>query len=328
MAQRLATPTRALFSLFKKKLQPVHTAEYKTPEALYSSLAQFESGLTELELLKMPKTLENSFSKKMRRLLRQKDRKVIDVELTLSHTFENYTRNVDELIFGSEEVELETSLEQMAALTAQMVKCDLTAYVRELIPKSESHRTLYERLLERFANIEERIAREIFQGYFGFSRNVSKVAFLEEREYRGDFKFALVSDTAKIETAIEAMYHCALFNQMRDKLSLACELAISTRLNDLSSLSVSRLLFCLASAGRTLKFVEQNFHAIREKVEAYPLELLYYMMVSGIEDGVWFQLLSNKLVLQPTNIHEQAVAQMVQLIRKERFACTIEVQAK
>jgi hypothetical protein len=84
---------------------------------------------------------------------------------------------------------------------------------------------------------------------------------------------------------------------MRDKISLSSELAFVTKFNDLSSLSISRLLFCLANSGRALKFIESNFLEIREKAESYPLEVLYYMMMSGIEDVVWFHMLSNKLVL-------------------------------
>jgi hypothetical protein len=120
------------------------------------------------------------------------------------------------------------------------------------------------------------------------------------------------------------MHNCALFNKMRDKLSLACELAITTRLKELSRESIGKLLFCLASSGRPLKFIEENFQAIRERVEEeHPLELLYYMMMSGLEDGVWFQLISNKLVLAPKNAHEQSIAKMAQIILAERFQCFI-----
>lgn len=115
----------------------------------------------------------------MRRLLRNKENRLIDVEMQLSHTFESYSKNADELIFGSEEVEVETTLQQMATLTNQMVKYDLNAYVKHLLPQAETYRTLYERLLERFLNIEERIGREIYKGYFRFSKKASKVAFLE-----------------------------------------------------------------------------------------------------------------------------------------------------
>ena len=48
----------------------------------------------------MPKTLE-TFGRKFRRLLRQQLKNTIDVEMQLSQTFEAYTRNVDELIFGT-----------------------------------------------------------------------------------------------------------------------------------------------------------------------------------------------------------------------------------
>lgn len=56
-------------------------------------------------------------------------------------------------------MEVETSLSQMASLTQQMVKNDLTNYLKHLVPRPEAHRALYERLSERFVNVEERIAR-------------------------------------------------------------------------------------------------------------------------------------------------------------------------
>lgn len=65
------TKYKHLFSIFKKKVDPLQVSDYKTPEQLFTSLYAFETGLSELELKKMPKTLEN-FSKKMKRLLHQK----------------------------------------------------------------------------------------------------------------------------------------------------------------------------------------------------------------------------------------------------------------
>lgn len=38
-------------------------------------------------------------------------------------------------------------------------------------------------------------------------------------------------------------------------------------------------------------------------MEECPLELLYYMMATGLEDAVWFEMLSNKLVITPKNAH-------------------------
>lgn len=65
------TKYKHLFSIFKKKVDPLQVSDYKTPEKLFTSLYTFETGLSELELKKMPKTLDN-FSKKMKRLLHQK----------------------------------------------------------------------------------------------------------------------------------------------------------------------------------------------------------------------------------------------------------------
>ena len=79
---------------------------------------------------------------------------------------------------------------------------DLTGYVKCLIPQVESHFSLYERLLERFVKLQERIGRQIFKGFFRFSQKVSKIAFLEERQYKGDFKFELTDDMEKLEKGI------------------------------------------------------------------------------------------------------------------------------
>jgi hypothetical protein len=145
----------------------------------------------------MPKMLE-AFSRRFRRLLKQQPTLTIDVPLKLSHTYESYTRNVDELTFGTEEMEVPTSLEQMVELTAQMARHDLNPYLNSLLLAPQAHSTLHLRMAERFINIEERISREVFKGYFGFSRTVSKVAFLEEREYRGDFQFKLVDELPRV----------------------------------------------------------------------------------------------------------------------------------
>lgn len=51
------------------------------------------------------------------------------------------------------------------------------------------------------------------------------------------------------------MYNCALFNKLRDKLALACELAITKLSSKLTDASMAKLLFCLANSGRSLKFI-------------------------------------------------------------------------
>jgi hypothetical protein len=80
------------------------------------------------------------------------------------------------------------------------------------------------------------------------------------------------------------MYHCALFNKLRDKLALACELAITRLSSKLSDASVGKLLFCLANSARSLKFIEENYYEIRERMQnaGFSFELLYYMMVAGM----------------------------------------------
>lgn len=100
MALKLAL-ARMPFSAFKKKLAPLQTQDYRTPEDLYRSLASFEAHLLPLERKKMPKALE-LFGSKMRRLLRGREGRLMDVEMELTHTYHSYSRNVDELIFGSE----------------------------------------------------------------------------------------------------------------------------------------------------------------------------------------------------------------------------------
>lgn len=60
-------------------------------------------------------------------------------------------------------------------------------------------------------------------------------------------------------------------------------------------------------------------------MEGYPLGLLYYMMTSGLEDAVWFEILSNKLVITPKNAHEQSIAKIIQIILDEKFKCKIAV---
>jgi hypothetical protein len=57
--------------------------------------------------------------------------------------------------------------------------------------------------------------------------------------------------------------------------------------------------------------------------EDYPLEMLYYMATNGLEDAVWFEMLSNKLVITPKNAHEQSIAKMLQAIMEEK--CKIKV---
>ena len=58
---------RELFSVFKKKCQPIEQQNYDSYLELYQSLSAFESDLDDLELKKMPKKLEH-FSKRFRRL--------------------------------------------------------------------------------------------------------------------------------------------------------------------------------------------------------------------------------------------------------------------
>lgn len=57
MAFNWTSQARNLFSIFKKKVIPIQTNDYKTPEDLFRSLTAFESQLSPLELKKMPKTL-------------------------------------------------------------------------------------------------------------------------------------------------------------------------------------------------------------------------------------------------------------------------------
>lgn len=51
--------------------------------------------------------------------------------------------------------------------------------------------------------------------------------------------------------------------------------------------------------------------------------MLYYMVASGLEDAVWFEMLSNKLVIKPKNAHEQSIAKMLQVVLEEK--CKIRV---
>ena len=42
------TKYKYLFSIFKKKVDPLQVSDYKTPEQLFTSLYTFESGLSDL----------------------------------------------------------------------------------------------------------------------------------------------------------------------------------------------------------------------------------------------------------------------------------------
>lgn len=49
----------------------------------------------------MPKALED-MKKQFKRLTKQSNKKVIDVEMKLTYTYDNYSQQVDEFIFGTE----------------------------------------------------------------------------------------------------------------------------------------------------------------------------------------------------------------------------------
>ena len=48
MALKLVRQTQTLFSIFKKKIAPIQTTDYKSPEDLFHTLSTFESQLTHL----------------------------------------------------------------------------------------------------------------------------------------------------------------------------------------------------------------------------------------------------------------------------------------
>lgn len=49
----------------------------------------------------MPKALED-MKKQFKRLTKQTNKKIINVEMKLTHTYDNYSQQVDEFIFGTE----------------------------------------------------------------------------------------------------------------------------------------------------------------------------------------------------------------------------------
>ena len=49
----------------------------------------------------MPKALKD-MKKQFNRLTKQNNKKIIDVEMKLTHTYDNYSQQVDEFIFGTE----------------------------------------------------------------------------------------------------------------------------------------------------------------------------------------------------------------------------------
>lgn len=70
-----------------------------------------------------------------------------------------------------------------------MTTLSLDTYHKELIPIVNAKPTLFEAVEQRFVNIEERLSRVIFKDYSSFSKASSKVSFLTEQVYKGDFKF-------------------------------------------------------------------------------------------------------------------------------------------
>lgn len=91
---------RNYFSLFKKKCLPISRTPYTSLNDLYHELHTFEQSLKDLELKKMPKKLED-FDRKFRRLYRKNEQKLLNVPMSLTHTYDYYCRRVDELIFGT-----------------------------------------------------------------------------------------------------------------------------------------------------------------------------------------------------------------------------------
>jgi hypothetical protein len=242
------------FSLFKKKCLPVQSRNYQTYSQLYEELSAFEGGLEELETKKMPKKLED-FGRKMRRLYRQDSANLFAVPLRVNHTYEFFVRCSDELLFGNQDQEKPTTLEQLLVLTRNMADLSLDGFNLECVPRVQNQPTLLEAIEQRFVNVEERLSRLLFKGYLGFSQATSKLSFLNQREYKGDFKFELVDDLDVLEKASECLLHCAQFNQLRSKLVIACEKAVSAKQEQLSDVTLARLLYCLAVAGRPLKML-------------------------------------------------------------------------
>ena len=136
-----------------------------------------------------------------------------------------------------------------------MAEFGLNTYIKDLIPKVHVHKALYDTIQHRFVKIEEKLSRILFKGYASFSNITNKYSFLEEKQYKGDFKFELIEDLHIIEKASQCLYHCALFNQLRSKLALACQLIITKQLDNITDIALVRIIYSLAAAGRPLRFV-------------------------------------------------------------------------
>lgn len=93
------------------------------------------------------------------------------------------------------------------------------------------------------------------------------------------------------------MYHCALFNQIRSKLSLVCELAVTQYCEKLSPQALSRFIFGLAVAGKPLKLITNNFLNISDKIKEFPIEILFYMCIIDFEDAVLVKHITDSLVI-------------------------------
>jgi hypothetical protein len=327
MAARLASRSRLCFSVFKKKCIPLENKPYSSLSHFYTELHSFEQSLSDLEKLKLPKKLQD-YDRKFRRLYRSSGSRQLEQPLTLTHSYEYYCRLVDEVLFGTEEVETAVTAEQLLELTGSMVRHDLDPYQQLFVPNAHAHPSLFDQLTLRFMNIEERTARLLFKDYTRFSAESSRNNLFEEREYKGDFKFELVDSLDSLEQLSEAIYNVALFGRPRNKLILAAEMAVSRHWQRLSEPALGRLLFCLAMGGRSLKVIETNFQAIAERMKNHKLELLFYMIMSGVEDAVLFNSLSTTLQLHPSNTTQQLVSTLIQKILAQRFNSAIEVDLK
>lgn len=324
MAGRLAAGGRLCFSVFKKKCVPLENKPYASLSHFYTELHSFEQSLSDLEKLKLPKKLQD-YDRKFRKLYRSSGGRQLEQPLTLTHSYEYYCRLVDEVLFGTEEVETSVSGEQLLELTRSMLRHDLDPYHQLLVPHAHTHPSLCDQLTLRFMHIEERLARLLFKDYTRFSAESSRGSLFQEREYKGDFKFELVDCLDSVEQLSEAIYNVALFGRARNKLILAAEMAVARHWQGLSELALGRLLFCLAMGGRSLKVIETNFQAIAERMRDHKLELLFYMVMSGVEDAVLFNSVSKTLQLQPRNTTQQLVSTLIQKILAQRFNCAIEV---
>lgn len=82
------------------------------------------------------------------------------------------------------------------------------------------------------------------------------------------------------EEASECLYHCAQLNQLRNKLVLACEKIVGRYWDRLSPEALGRYLFCLATAGRSVKILNDKMFDIMLKLKNYPINLLFYLTIS------------------------------------------------